>query len=271
MKDNIYKGHAYQKNLLGTHESIAAITKKDLVDFYKKYMVPAGITMAIVGDTREYDVEALCAQVFGNWTGPQVQEISFAPLQPVVNKTQDYTINRDQVVLLYGRSSITRHDPDYDKLLIFDQIFGGGFLHSMNSKLFQLREQTGLFYTINGTFLAGVDEQPGMFQVKTVVSIDRLQEAEKAIAGVIKNAVDVITDDEFLEAKRAIVNSALDNFSSNINMARTFLYLEKFKLPATYFDNRLSMLNAITKQDVQNAVKRVLGDNQFVLVRAGRV
>lgn len=271
MKDIVYKNHPYAKNLLGTKESVAHITKHDLVNFYKEYITPAGITMAIVGDIEGYDIQKMCTSIFGDWEGKEVADLLYPEIHIPKEIVKDYFINRDQVVLLYARPSIKRKDPDYDKLLIFDQIFGGGFLHSMNSKLFELREQTGLFYTISGTFLAGADEQPGMFQIKTIVSLDRLAEAEKAITKVILDAVNTFTDQEFEEAKRAIVNAALDNFSSNTNIARTFLYLNKFSLPFTYFDNRLATLNAITKQDVIDAVKRVIGDGKCTLVRVGRI
>ncbi|RTL06816.1 insulinase family protein [Candidatus Dependentiae bacterium] len=271
MKAIIYKNHPYAKNLLGTQDSINAIHKRDLVDFYKQYITPAGITMAIVGDIAGYNVPEICTSIFADWQGKEVENLVYPSIEMPTSKVENYYINRDQVVLLYARPSIARQNPDYDKLLIFDQIFGGGFLHSMNSRLFQLREETGLFYTINGTFLAGADEQPGMFQIKTIISLDRLVEAEKAITKVIVDAAKALTDQEFEEAKRAIVNAALDNFSSNTNIARTFLYLHKFLLPFTYFDNRLAALNAITKQDVIGAVKRVLGDNNYVLVRVGRV
>jgi zinc protease len=271
MKDIIYQGHPYSKNLLGTQNSVKHITKRDLVDFYKIYIVPNDTTMAIVGDIEGYDIEEICDNIFGDWEGGKIENIAYPALQPSTKMVEDYPINRDQVVLLYARPSIARKDPDYDKLLIFEQIFGGGFLHSMNSRLFELREQTGLFYTINGTFLAGADEQPGMFQVKTIVSLDRISEAEKAINKVIVDAAETLTDEEFEEAKRAIVNASLDNFSSNTNIARTFLYLNKFSLPFTYFDDRLAILNSITKKEVITAVKRVLGDGKCVLVRVGRV
>jgi zinc protease len=271
MRDIIYQGHPYSKNLLGTQHSVKHITKRDLINFYKKYITPNGTTMAIVGDIEGYNVEEICKAIFGSWKGDKVEEISFPSLCHPTQVVRDYPINRDQIVLLYAKSSITRKDPDYDKLLIFDQVFGGGFLHSMNSKLFELREQTGLFYTINGTFLAGVDEQPGTFQIKTIVSLDRLAEAEKAISKVMIDAVETLTNEEFEEAKRAIVNASLDNFSSNTNIARTFLYLNKFSLPFTYFDDRLATLNSITKEEVVAAVNRVLGDRHCVLIRIGRV
>ena len=64
--------------------------------------------------------------------------------------------NRDQGCLTFVCPSIARLDKDYDKLLLFDHILSG-----LNSRLFRLREQTGVFYTIHGSLMAKADEQPG--------------------------------------------------------------------------------------------------------------
>ena len=58
---------------------------------------------------------------------------------------------------------MARKDPDYDALALFDQILEG---NSMNSRLFALREQTGLFYTISGSLVINAKEQPGFGQYK---------------------------------------------------------------------------------------------------------
>ena len=141
----------------------------------------------------------------------------------------------------------------------------------MSSRLFQLREESGLFYTIKGSLLVGSNEQPGMFQIRTLVSLDRLQEAEKMIKKVIDSAADKVTPEEFAQAKRAIVNSLVDNFESNSNTAQALLYLDRFGLPTDYFDNRAASLDNITIEDMQKAVKKILRSDDLLTLRVGRV
>ena len=93
----------------------------------------------------------------------------------------------------------------------------------MSSYLFKLREQTGLFYTIGGSFVAGADEQPGIVFIRTIVSNDRLQEAEKLIQEAIDHAKEAITNDDIEHARNALINSLVDNFESNDAMAQAFL------------------------------------------------
>ncbi|MFI5333372.1 MAG: M16 family metallopeptidase [Candidatus Babeliales bacterium] len=271
IRETIYKGHPYSKNELGTKESIHAITRDQLIEGYKKYITPSGVKIAIVGDLAGCDIIQVLEQTVGSWKGAPAVATNFPPVLPAHAATVNYPINRDQVTLCFAAPSVDRKDSLYDRLLIFDQILGGGMLGSMNSRLFKLREQTGLFYTINGSLIAQAGEQPGMVLVKTLVSTDRLKEAEDAIKHTLRMAAATITEQEFEEAKNAIINAAMLNFESNMGIAQVFLFLDKYGLSATYFDNRAQSLAAITITDVQDAVKKVLKVDDLVTLTIGRV
>jgi zinc protease len=271
VREVIYKGHPYSKQGIGTEDSIKAVTRQDLIDLYKKFISPFGAHIAIVGDLDDHDLQQELEKVLRDWQGPVVEDLDYPQLTPVVKQDVNYPINRDQIVLCLTQLSIDRKHPDFDKYLLFDQIFGGGVLGSMSSRLFDLREQTGLFYTIRGSLIAGADEQPGMFQVRTIVSLDSLAQAETAIKNTIDTVVDTLTEKDLEEAKAAVTNTLVDNFVSNSDMARTFLYLDRFNFPADYFDNRAAQINKITLDDMKNTVKGILSSDKLITVRAGRV
>ncbi|HSC25382.1 MAG TPA: pitrilysin family protein [Candidatus Babeliales bacterium] len=267
----LYKNHPYSKQSIGTTESITSITQQNLIDFYKKYISPSGARIAVVGDLKGYDIKNELEKALGDWQGPVVEELNYLQLSPVKSEEINYFINRDQVVLCFAQLSINRQHPDFDKYLLFDQIFGGGVLGSMSSRLFDLREQTGLFYTIRGSLISGADEQPGIFQVRTIVSLDRLAEAEKMIKQVIDTVADTITEEELAEAKCAVVNTLVDNFVSNSDIGSTFLYIDRFKFPVDYFDNRAEQLEKVTLDDMKEVIKNILSSDKIITVRAGRV
>lgn len=270
-REKIYVGHPYSKAARGTFESVAKIRQADLIDCYKANITPQDTTIAIVGDLSNYDVRKVLEEQLGSWTGPKVSSLTFPTLQQPKPEIINYPMQRDQIVLCYAGLSINRENPDFDKVLLFDQVFGGGVLGSMSSRLFQLREQSGLFYTINGSLLHHSDEQPGMVMVKTIVSLDRLQEAEKAIEHTIDTAANYLEDFELEEAKNALTHSLIDNFAANKSIASAFLFLQRYKLADDYFDNRRSMLDKISKEDVLSASKKLLDSKKMVKIRVGRV
>ncbi len=270
LRDTLYKGHPFSKNGTGKKEVIESIKQADLLEFFKKNISPDGATLIIVGDLSEIDIKNLLETAIGTWQGPQVEAIPFPALAPVKSVEINYPINRDQTVLCFAGLSIDRKHPDYDKLLLFDQIFGSGVLGSMGSRLFQLREQSGLFYRINGSLIAGAGEQPGMVLVKTVVSLDRLAEAEKVIKHVIETTADSITQEELEDAKRAVTNSLVDCFASNAGMAQMFLFLEKYGFSSDFFDERAKMLNKVELEDIKAAAKRIMTLDKLITLRVGR-
>ncbi len=270
-KDVIYKGHPYSKQTLGNMDSITSITRDDLINFYKQYISSCDARIAVVGDLARYDIKNILENALGDWGSRKVESIVFPAISYSEPEEINYTINRDQVVLCFAQLSIARKDVKFDKYLLFDQIFGGGVLGSMSSRLFDLREQTGLFYTIRGSLISGADEQPGMFQVRTIVSLDRLAEAEKVIKETIDTVADTLTQEDLAQAKRAIVSSLVDNFSSNSDIANSFLFLEHFDFPIDYFDNRAGEVEKVTLDEVKNAVKGILNSKNLITVRAGRV
>lgn len=271
-RDTMYgKDHPYHKNLFGTKQTISMITREDLLKAYKKYICPQQASIAIVGDLQDIAVMTLIQKYLGNWQGQAIEDLSYPNLPTIQQKEVVYPINRDQTVLCFTGKSISRLDPQYDSLLLFDQVLTGGVLGSMSSFLFKLREQTGLFYTIGGSIIAGADEQPGLVFIKTIVSNDRLDQAEKLIAQTLDQAKDMITQEDLDHARNAIINSMVDNFESNDTTAQALLFISRFKLKPTYFDDRIATLKKITLEEVKNNVSKILDSKKLLRIKVGRV
>lgn len=271
IRNQVYKGHPYSKNSVGTKESIAAITRDDLVNFYEKHISPYRAKIAVVGDLKKHNVRDVLEKKLASWQGPEIQELVFPKLSETQSVVIDHPINRDQVTLCYAGLSVDRKDPAYDKLVLFDQIFGGGVLGSMSSRLFAIREQSGLFYSINGSLTVQANEQPGMVAIKTLVSLDRLAEAELLISNTIDTIVDTITEHELAQARNAILNAQVLNFESNASIAGAFLFLERYGFAPDYFDTRGKRLAAISLDEVKQAAKAILNTDRVMTLRIGRM
>ncbi|MEX0939791.1 MAG: pitrilysin family protein [Candidatus Babeliales bacterium] len=266
VREYFYKKHPLSKNLLGNPGSLLHITRDDLINFYKKVFTPYKATLAIVGDIAEYDLRALIEKTFSAWQGDAIEDLDYNVSS--IDKLEDIyqNLDRDQTVLIYAGQSIDRNHEDYDKLLIFDQIFGSG----MQSRLFQLRQQTGVFYTINGSLLAYADNQQGLTYINTIVSNNRINETKQLIENIINNVADSITEQEVEDAKRMILYSIDDLYAKNRSIASTFLYLKQCKLPFDYSDKRVDDLSKITVDDIKQAVKKVLKSDRMCWIQVGR-
>lgn len=270
-RETIYEGHPYKKSYLGTLDSIKVIRRDDLVAAYEAFISPYDARLAIVGDLEAYDVQEILEEYLGMWKGPEVCDIVFPHLTREPKNPVNRYINRDQVVLAFAGLSVRRLDPDYDKLFLFDHVLTGGSLGSMNSRLFQIRERSGLFYTIGGSLVSGAHTEPGMIFIKTLVSAEKAQEAESLITSVLSTKAEDLTEAELLDSQRAIVANLVDHFASNHQVANSFLFLDRFNLPKTFFDTRAQELQSITLNEVQEAVSSLLTSSALATFRVGRI
>lgn len=270
-RDVVYPHHPYHKMMLGSAESIATITLQDCIDYYKKMISPQEARLAVVGNLVGYNVPAIVEKTIGAWRGDVVASLTYPALHTLKQQEINSYINRDQIVLCFAGLSIDRLHEDYDKIILFDQIFAGSTLSSMSTRLFNLREQSGLFYTIGGSLLYGAGLQPGMIYIKTIVSNDRVDEAQKVIIQEIDCAINDLPEDELDEAKRILINSFDSLYESNEHKASTFLFLKKYNLPFDYFEKRVETLQKITVAQVQAAVRKILSSNKLAIIKIGRV
>jgi zinc protease len=270
-RDVVYDGHPHGYNKLGTFDSVFRITHDNVLDCYKEMITPQEARLIIVGDISGYDLNAVLKKTIGKWQGPELQTILYPILRPPTAAVKNYPINRDQITLGFAGLSVTRFDPVYDPLLLFDQIFTGGELGSMTSRLFMLRERSGLFYSIKGSLLEQSGIVPGMIFINTQVSRDRLEEAQNAITDLIKKSTDHLEHEELTQAKSAVINSLVDNFASNLQIGMTFLLLDRYGLSPDYFDERADRIIHISCDDVIERVRPLLDMNHIVTIRVGRV
>lgn len=270
-RDAVYGKHPYHKSYFGSRESINAMKREDLLNAYQTFLSPVDARLAIVGDLQGIDLEAILQKTLGGWQGKPVSDLMYPSLKSLETYTIDHYINRDQTVLAYAGLSIDRFNKDFDKILLFDQILTGGALGTLASRLFQIREQTGLFYTIGGSLLAGTYLQPGMMFFKTIVSPEQLALAEELLEAVLAKGASDVSDEEFAMAQSAISHSLVDNFATNKSIAASFLFLDTFKFPADFFDNRAAQIMAVKREDMQEAVSRLLKVDNLVKLRIGRV
>jgi len=263
----IYKNHPCSKLYLGTAESLDKITVKDVVNFYDQFLSPQDSAVALVGNISDGDINRII-DLLETWQGQKIEEIKYPEIYSVERQLISHPINRDQVVLGFAAPSVSFLHEDYHKLSIFDQIFLAG---GMNTRLFQLRERSGLFYTIYGSLVHLASNQPGMIFISTIVSKDRLEEAKEAIFNQIDTAIDSITDEEIAEAKEAIINTYSAHFDTNMSLVHTLIFFDKYKLDYDYFNQTIAVVRKINKDEIKEAVKKILHSDKMVCIQAGRI
>ena len=272
-RDVVYKNHPYSKSRLGHKESVKNFSREQIFDFHEKFVSPQDAILVIVGDLSEYDEKSLKRVVnkaFADWKGEQIPDIIFPEISYKEPKAIHHKINRDQVVLAFAAPSISRLDNNYDALSVLDFILTGGGI-STSSRLYQLREQTGLFYTAGGSLVYGASKEPGMMLIKAIVSLDKVDEAEKLIRKTIKNLNENgISELELFVAANALMTASMRVFESNSKIASAFLFFKRCGMNLDLFDKRGALLSILKVGIVNNVARRYCKENLLSTIRVGR-
>ena len=259
-----YGEHPYATNLDGTLESVATLTRDDVVNAYRDVMVKDRVYVGATGDISADELSALMDTLLGNLpTGG-------APLpeQVEVTMTGGITVvplDVPQSVALFGHTGIPRDDPDFFAAFVANEVFGGSGLQSRLS--LEVREERGLTYGI-GSYLVNW-EHADMMIGQFATANDRVKEAiDVVMAEWEKVASDGVTQEELDAAQTYLTGAYPLRFDSNASIARILVGMQMDGLPIDYIETRNSKVEAVTVEDVKRVAERLYRreDLRFVIV-----
>jgi zinc protease len=154
----IFGDHPYAPDPSGTLESVAALTRDDLVDLHGRYYVGRNAVLALVGDLARNEAEAIAERIVGGLPAGEPAE----PLPPVAEVGQAAVEALDfpstQTHVYAGQPGMKRTDPDYFPLYVGNHILGGSGLVSLLME--EVREKRGLSYSVYSYFLPMAQRGP---------------------------------------------------------------------------------------------------------------
>ncbi|MCK4864412.1 MAG: insulinase family protein, partial [Gammaproteobacteria bacterium] len=109
----LYKEHPYAIPGIGTEESVKALSRNDLMGFYKKYYVAKNALVTIVGDVDRKKAESLAEQIIGKLpAGEAASELAAVKDLQAASLTH-HEFPSSQTHITMGQPGIHRKDKDY--------------------------------------------------------------------------------------------------------------------------------------------------------------
>lgn len=128
----------------GTRESIARLTRDDLVAFHARWYAPNNALLAIVGDLTEREAFAAATRAFGAWPRHDVPAVALTDLPAAAQRL--VIVDRPgsaQTEIRVGHIGISRTHPDFIPFDMAIRILGG---EGANRLFGVLRSDRGLTY-----------------------------------------------------------------------------------------------------------------------------
>jgi zinc protease len=259
-KDNIRS-----RNILGTAESVTAITLDDLKAFYGKSMSPSVARMHVVGALNKGTVTNSLSEINKKWASKPVAIPAYkTPSAPAKSQVYFYDVpDAKQSVIRFGYPALAQTDPDFYPATVMNYILGGGGFASQLTQ--QLREGKGYTYGINSGFSG--TKSPGAFVIGSSVRTNITLESAQLIKSILQDYPKNYSEKELETTKGFLIKSnarAFETAGAKLNMLEN---ISKYGWNYDYVKDRERTVKAMTVAQVQDLSRKYLDtDKMFWLV-----
>jgi len=262
----LYGVHPYGLDASGEIETITAMKRDDLVQFYNTFYTAKSAVIALIGDMTEQEARAIAETTSsGLPKTPAVAKIAEVTLPQAAN-TQSIAHPASQAHILLGYPGVKRGDADYFPLYVGNYILGGGGFVSRLTE--EVREKRGLVYSVYSYFMPMSELGPFQIglQTKKEQAGDAMKVVNETVAKFIKNGV---TEKELKAAKDNIIGGFPMRIDSNGKILDYLAVIGFYKLPLTYLDDFNKKIAAVTAKQIKEAFQRRIKPENFVTVTVG--
>lgn len=251
--------------------SLTSATLADLRAYHRDRYVGSGTILSIVGDVDPEATIAIVESLFsrmprGTKPAPTAKRTSVeSALAQNVLEAMPGKANANYYI---GHASgLSRRDPDYEACMIANAALGQSGLSSRVGK--RVRDTEGLSYSIVTRFF-WTDEIDGAWAVIAAVAPQNAAKAVRSTREVVATYVrDGITPEEVETQKSFFAGNFQVQQGTNAGVASQLTVAEKFGFGPKYLDEYPARFRAVTREQVNEAIRKHLHPDKMHLVIAG--
>jgi zinc protease len=263
-------GHPYGNPLTGsgTKESVAKLTRQDLVKFHETWLRPGNSTMVVVGDTTLAEIKPKLEKLFAEWKAgnapaKDVKEVAVAP------KSTVFLIDKPgalQSVIIAGVVAPPRANPQEIAIEAMNNSLGGMFGARLNMNL---REDKHWSYGARTVVRDARSQRPfyAVAPVQTDKTKDALIEMNKEFRGIIGDKP--ISAEELAKIQANETLKLPGSRETLESLTQALVDIVQFGLPDDYYDTYAGKVKALKIDDVNAAAKNIVRADNLTWIVVG--
>jgi zinc protease len=252
MRRAIFGAHPYGLRSNGTEESLASLTRDDLLAFRDHCVTARNGVLAIFGDIDTGEVRRLAEELF-SCLPPGELLMTDPPAAPPLGAPAEIVVHepKQQAVLMAGFLGAHAASPDRTALELIDTASS-----DMASRFFhRIREELGLAYFVGASQMMGF--APGIFTFYLGTDPAKVDLVRCALDEEITSlASDGLTDAELSRAKRKLIGGEAIRNQSLESFAHVVAVDELYGLGADHHTRRTAEINAVTPDQIRATARK---------------
>lgn len=261
------KGNIRAQSILGSVESVEAITIEDLQKYYAANISPSVARMHVVGDINTVETITSLLDIKSKWQAKAVNIPSYdPPASPDQSQVYFYDVpNAKQSVLSFGYPALSAIDEDFYPATVMNYILGGGGFASRLTQ--ELREGKGYTYGIRSNFSGS--KTKGAFTISSGVRSNVTYESSQLVKDILENYGDTFTEKDLETTKSFLIKSnarAFETAGAKLNMLEN---ISEYGWSADYMKEREQVVKNMTVERIQELAKEYANPNKMIWLVVG--
>lgn len=260
----------YKKAFSGQIKDVKALEHGDVTAFHAAHYTPGNTTIAIVGDVEADAVAALFQKHLGAWSGgtSETIEVPGVKAQDAARRIDVPMADKANVDIIIGSpTALTRTAADYVAASLGNAALGADTISSRLGA--EVREKNGLTYGIYSRFADATFGQAA-WMIQLSVNPDNADKALALVNQVLERyRHEGITDKELADEAGRTYGLFVVGLRSTRGIADTLLSFEFAGLKAEAVDEFATQLRSVTREQVNEAIRKYLRTDLAVTVLAG--
>jgi predicted Zn-dependent peptidase len=248
---------------------LEALSVDEVRAYHAAHFGARDLLLAFAGDLDPDAVAASVTDTLGDWTIPAGDAPFAAAPDPAPPGRVDVPLaDRQNLDVRMGHAlSLRRDDDDYLPLYIGNYILGGNFSARLMSTV---RDEQGLTYGIGSTLTGVQVEFDGYWRIAVTLSGDALERGIEATLEQVRLFVaEGVTEDELAEKQTTLTGTYKVGLATTGGLATSLLINEERGFGPAYLDRHPRLIEALTCDAVNAAVRRHLDADALHIAVAG--
>jgi len=258
----LYIKHPYRFDTLGKTEVVENFNKQDLEKFYKKYINPKNMVIAVAGDVDTERVVASIKKHFSGFNGAELKLPKVSAEKPAGSIRQSTVSQKDkaQAHILLGFLAPDLNDDDQYAFEILNTVLSG-----QGGRLFtELRDIRSLAYSVTSFYTPGLE--PGYFGVYIGTAPQKEKEAIDGMKEQLELLLDKgITGDELKRAQNYLIGNFEIGLQQNSSQAARIAFDEIYGQGFDEYKSYPDKIMSVTKEDVLNVAKKYIDLSKYTI------
>lgn len=268
--DSVY----YQKSFPDQSKELKDLTVQDLRSFHDKYYSPNNTVLAIVGDVDPNKAFEAAENAFSSWQKKEATpSIAEKPVQWKVPENKYFSIavpDKSSVDIIMGRPvPISITSPEFHASQVANAALGHD---TIASRLAVIREKYGLTYGVSSNFMDN-SEKNSPWIVQLTVNPENTSKAMGLVKQIMNDyrKTGISKEELNTEVRRLAGEYVVYRMRTPEQIADALTKYELLGLGPDFMDKHPKLLMQVTKQQVDDFVRKYMNINDMVTSVAGSI